>query len=245
MSLSMQERREAAKRRSLALYQAAYSQIYRQSDVQIVESQWCKDVSEKLQSISKSFGRPISVVDFACGTGRFFHTMAAAERLTGIDLSEHMLSEARSPVRPSAAKELSLVKGGMEKFDELLPETIDFVYAIGVFGNHCPFDEEVCNSVYRVLRFGGIFFLTVSDPLPRIQPPRTLKRSVMEWLYPLLPKILRKALDRRWLNMGLTERELLQVIHSSAFHGGLIEEEAAPPEGHTGRHYFCTLTKRQ
>src|SRR5215204_5930815 len=98
MGLKATERMSAARQRTLELYGPDYSARYRKSDEPEAETRYYKELSVRLRGFAESFGRRIGVIDFGCGTGRYFHAMESADNLYGIDLSEHMLEQARSPV---------------------------------------------------------------------------------------------------------------------------------------------------
>lgn len=75
----------------------AYSRRYRELDELAIDSEYHKHICNILKGVSCSFGREISVLDLGCGTGQYFHCLEKVERLTGIDISPHMLEEARNP----------------------------------------------------------------------------------------------------------------------------------------------------
>ena len=75
------------------------SRTYREDDESAVLTDRHRRLNNVLRELSSSFGHDISVLDLGCGTGRYFHCVINARRLTGIDISLHMLQEARNPVR--------------------------------------------------------------------------------------------------------------------------------------------------
>lgn len=243
MGLTTEEQRKAALTRSRSLYGEQYSRLYRDLDLREAESDYYNELSDRLRRLADSVGRPVEVVDFGCGTGRYFHAMGAASKLTGIDLSEHMLSQARNPVRPTAARETRLVCGGLEQMANFPEGSVDFIYSVGVFGEHAPLEARVLETMHRALRDGGIFYFSVLDSRPRNRVRKTLKRRLMEGLYPALPTHTRRNLDVRWLNMSFGNKDLRRIIESSPFGDGLIEEETILPDSYDGRHHYCTLKK--
>src|SRR5688500_7403301 len=87
--LAAEARRAYGSRRALA---------YRQYDEAPMESggsknHWCT----LLRDLSRSFDRKIDVLDVGCGTGRYFRCLCNVRRLVGVDISEHMLEQARNP----------------------------------------------------------------------------------------------------------------------------------------------------
>src|ERR1700722_865570 len=81
---------------------ASYAQVaarYRCDDEIEVTTENHAHLRNILGAISSSFGRPISVLDAGCGTGRYFYCLKNVKCLTGIDISQEMLRIAGSPVR--------------------------------------------------------------------------------------------------------------------------------------------------
>jgi len=166
--------------------------------------------------------------------------MESADNLYSIDLSEHMLEQARSPVIPNAARALHLLHGGIELLDGFEAGSIDLVYSIGVLGLHCPLDVELCNAVHRVLRVGGIFCYSI----PEADRPPSSKRKVVEMFHPLLPAKMKKKLGARWLDLSLHDHEIAEIAKGSRFGNVVIERETIPPESWWGRCYFCAMRKQ-
>jgi ubiquinone/menaquinone biosynthesis C-methylase UbiE len=52
-----------------------------------------------------------TVLDLPVGTGRFLEMLAAADAYVGVDISEHMLAEARARATSLALKQVDLLKG--------------------------------------------------------------------------------------------------------------------------------------
>lgn len=233
-----------AERKALALYGPDYSTHYRNCDEQESSSAYYKQLAKQLKDMADSFGRPIEVVDFGCGTGRYFHAMDAAKCLYGIDLSAHMLEQARAPVIPSAAGRLVLRQGGAWALDAFDSNSVEFVYSIGVIGNHCPLDVGLLNQVYRILKPGGMFFFLITDANNRALRRPTLKRQIMERVYPLLPSRAKRKLDERWLDCSLFPHEINAIIDLSKFEKVFIEDEPFQPDSWTsGKHLYCTVRK--
>jgi SAM-dependent methyltransferase len=238
------DEKEEANRRSAKLYGEEYSKYYRLADNKEATSEYYKDLAERLQKFSASFGRPVTVVDFGCGTGRYFHALQNVQRLYGIDISPFMLAEARNPVKSAAGvKDMVLLQGGVDRLAELPPGSVDFVYSVGVLAEHCVLDVELCDTVHRVLRDGGLFYFSVADKANRRLRPRSMKRRVLELAFPLLPKRVRVFLARRWLDLSLSRADLERIFSASAFGCGLVESETLLPSSWTGRHFYCTLRK--
>lgn len=241
MVLTPDELKQAATRRSQELYGADYAFRYWEQDREEAKTAYYIQLSDHLRSLALSFDHPI-VIDFACGTGRYFHAMEGAKVIHGIDLSEHMLRAAKKSIMGvSAGAKLELHHGGLEALDRI--KKADFAYAIGVFGEHCVIDVEAINAFHRVLGPGGIFYFSIPDSDNRRLRKRTFKRRLMEALYPLLPTGQQKKLGARWLDMSMDKDEIRDLIAQSAFGCGKIERETIKPESWNGRHFFMTLVK--
>jgi len=187
--------------RAAELYTDAYANMYRAQDEAVGRRQAVARLSEWLRALSDRFPDPIDVLDLGCGTGRYFHALAGARRLVGIDVSRPMLDRAK---RPSGPDNLTLIEGDFltHEFD---PAEFDLVYAIGVLAEHSPFDEMVAARVRRWLKPGGRFAFTAVHPMS-FSVPRTVKRRVGEWLLgpaSAAPAALRRSLRSRLMSEGL------------------------------------------
>src|SRR5262245_30059705 len=94
--------------RSAELYTDAYANMYRAQDESVGRRQAVARLSEWLRALSDRFPDPIDALDLGCGTGRYFHALAGARRLVGIDVSRPMLDRAK---RPSGPDNLTLIEG--------------------------------------------------------------------------------------------------------------------------------------
>src|SRR5688572_7618558 len=75
------------------------SGAYRKDDEIEVTTPHHQRLRKVLGDLTGSFGRPISVLEAGCGTGRYFHCLRNVENLVGLDISPEMLAAARCPVR--------------------------------------------------------------------------------------------------------------------------------------------------
>jgi len=109
---------------------------------------------------------------------------------------------------------LTLIEGDFLLHDFQAAE-FDLVYSIGVLAEHSPFDEAVAARVKRWLRPGGRFAFTTVHP-SSFSVPRTFKRRVGEWLLPVAPAALRRALRARLMRDGIfADEERLRDVFAS------------------------------
>lgn len=142
----------------------ARSKKYREDDELIISSEGHKHLWKILRDLSGSFGHNISALDLGCGTGRYFHCLENVETLTGVDVSQHMLKEARNPVRREKIRceRINLVCANVFELG-LNPQSFHFIYSIGLFIGYSLFSRSVCNTLFNLLNPGGKFFFTVAD----------------------------------------------------------------------------------
>jgi SAM-dependent methyltransferase len=105
--------------------------------------------------------RPVTVLDFGCGTGSttpYLLALRHAERLIGTDVSGELLALAR---RDHGSEAATFVAPG-----ELPEGEVDVAYCNGVF-HHIPLAERAAaiDTVLRSLRPGGLFALWENNPL--------------------------------------------------------------------------------
>jgi predicted TPR repeat methyltransferase len=97
-------------------------------------------------------GRPVRLLDFACGTGRVLAFLEdRVTRSTGIDISPVMLEVARRQVKKSTILEVDLTQK-----DVLAAEQFDLVTAFRFFPNaEPPLRRDVMAAITRHLAPGG------------------------------------------------------------------------------------------
>lgn len=213
-------------RRAEELYRPDYATRYRAVDDDIRHGALVETFGGWLRRLSESFGREITALDLGCGTGRYFWALKNVRELTGIDVSEAMLAQARHPVDASGITvgRITLLQGDFlsQSLDE---GAFDLIYSIGVLAEHSPLDDCLAARVYRWLAPGGAFAFTAVHPLS-FSVPRTWKRRVGEWLLPFSPGPMRTALRVKLMAGGLyaDEAHLRELLPK---HGFRIESMAS------------------
>jgi 2-polyprenyl-3-methyl-5-hydroxy-6-metoxy-1,4-benzoquinol methylase len=129
-------------------------------------------VNHIMQVLSKRLGmslRPLSVVDYGCGTGRLTLPLSKrADQVIGLDISAGMLDEAR---KNTAKENVTNVDYRLVTDDQLsvLPELIDLIHSFIVF-QHIPRQrgEAILRSLLSRLRPGGfgVTHFTLASSLP-------------------------------------------------------------------------------
>jgi 2-polyprenyl-3-methyl-5-hydroxy-6-metoxy-1,4-benzoquinol methylase len=222
-------------------YDESYSRGYRTSDELAVASEDHGRLCQLLHSLTTPFEHEISALEIGCGTGRLFHCLKNTNRLVGIDVSEFMLEQAKTPVRSQEITVANIELRCESIFDAQLPEReFDFVYSIGVLGEHSPFDSFVCDKVHSTLKNDGIFFFTVVD---KHSKPKRLKRKLAELIYPLMPTPVKVRLDQRWQSFYMTREELERVMTRSPFRDYRIKRNVSTNAQWLGAHFECLCRK--
>ncbi len=122
-----------------------------------------KEVATAVKHLPFKSGQKI--LDLACGAGR--HMLAFSDfgaELTGVDLSETLLAEARSRLKEAEIDAL-LVKSDMRElpFDEEFDGVTMWFTSFGYFENPSE-DLRVLLEVKRVLRTGGWWWIDIPNP---------------------------------------------------------------------------------
>ncbi len=229
--------------RAAALYTEAYAEQYRAYDEAIRPGQAAERLGRWLHDVCARFDRPIDILDLGCGTGRYFHAVANARRLVGIDASRAMLAQARRPVgNLTAVPAVTLVEADFLTY-EFQSGEFDLVYSIGVLAEHSPFNEALASRVTRWLRPGGCFAFTTVHP-ESSSVPRTLKRRVGGWVLPVArraPAPIRRALRARLMSDGLyADEERVRDVLGAA---GLAVESLQPFESDVHLHVLAVGRK--
>jgi len=228
---------------------AGYREVtdqYRRDDEVEVQTQNHRRLTQSLKQICRSFSHPINVLDVGCGTGRYFHCLENVASLVGMDISEEMLASAANPVRREQimVKDISLIRGNIYMAD-LLPNSFDFIYSLGMFGHGCPVTIEICNRFYNWLRPGGTLFFNLVDfaGLPLWYRARRHARRIV---YPLLTKRLKQVLDEREQRspfFGLTRGQLETILEATLLKNYTVSSHVCQSPLWSGRHLECLAIK--
>jgi SAM-dependent methyltransferase len=193
---------------------------YRRDDEIEVTTERHRRLERELRSLSGSFGASIDVLEAGCGTGRYFHCLDNVRRLVGIDLCPEMIEAARHPVREEliTAQEIQLFSGTIHDAS-FEPESFDFIFSLGMFGNGCPFTVDICNRFYDWLRPEGKLFFNTID-ITGVPWPDRMRKSAKRLLYPVLPQAVKAQLDereRRHPFFPLSRKQVEKILRTSRF----------------------------
>jgi ubiquinone/menaquinone biosynthesis C-methylase UbiE len=226
-------------------YGAEGAAVYRQTEENFIAFGSRKHYGDLLRELSGSFGRPISVLDVGCGTGRFFHCLRNADRLLGIDVSRPMLDEARNPVKKEEITIGSIELLQADIHTTSLPQApFDLIYSVGVLGEETPFDLALCEKFHGLLKPGGRLFMKTVDIHSRLQRADAfspyLKRALLNKFFTRLPKAMRESLNRKTSSNYMTRSEIETIFKASGFSDYRIERyRHQAGTGWQGAHFDC------
>jgi SAM-dependent methyltransferase len=175
-----------------------------------------------LEQLCSSFGRSITALDLGCGTGRHFNKLKNVERLVAIDLSEHMIEQARKPIFADkiTVGSIEYLVGDIYSSD-LHESTFDLVYCIGVVGEYVPVDARFLHRLHSLLRPGGLAFFTATDSRTRVSEPEnarpSLGRRAARKAFPFLPAIIREVVNLYLSPSYTTPARLERLLRASPF----------------------------
>jgi SAM-dependent methyltransferase len=236
---------EAVEETIKAGYRAVSSQYRRDDEIEVTTANHHR-IRKTLQRICASFPDPIKVLDAGCGTGRYFHCLTNVEELTGVDITEEMLRAAETPVRQEliSIKTIRRIRGNIYLcgFD---PESFQFIYSLGMFGNGCPVTVELCNKFHEWLMPGGkLYFNTVDFAgLPLWYRAR---RQARHFVYPFLSRRLQNILDEREArqpSFSMNREELEFIMRRTRFAEFQITSHVCESPLWNGRHLECVASK--
>jgi SAM-dependent methyltransferase len=226
-------------------FDESWSELYRNMDSQLAAGEpTYAHYGAILEKLSAAFGRSIDVLDAGCGTGRYFHRLQHVNRLVGLDLSPHMLVQARNPVRADEvrAKSIDLICGDLLAL-QLPANSFDFVYSVGVYGEYAPADETLMRECRRLLRPGGILFVTAVETTSRVSEPEnarpSLPRRVIRKAFPYLPTAFRVLLNKKLSPCYTTKTQLEGALGRAGF-AQIDIKPYVHRQGWRGTHWDCT-----
>lgn len=233
------------------VYDRRAARRYREQDsAALAQGGSRRHYAQIIERLTASFDRPINVLDAGCGTGRYFHALRNVNRLVGVDISEHMIREARNPVARETldVQTLELHVGDVAALD--LPEgSFDFICSLGVVGEFAPIDAPLLERFARLLNDGGILFFTAVDTHSRTYVPRTRRtfaRRAARRLFPYLPRTVQAAVNRRLAPHYVSETDLRERLEASPFERFTIERYLHPPGGGwAGAHFDVTAYRER
>ncbi len=216
---------------------------YRRFDEDTIHEESPRHTCSVLREITRSFQRDLEVLDLGCGSGRSFHCLENVRRLTGMDISSQMLAQARHPVLPESVRvrEIELICADFYRMT-LPPERYDLIYSIGMLGENTPFDAEVCDKLFHALKPGGALFFTVVDRDSR-QEEKSLKRRMVETVFPLVPATFREKMQERIRSFYLIEAELRAIMEKSRFGDYRLSRHVCVSARWRGAHFECLAHK--
>ena len=228
---------------SQTLYNQSYGEKYRRSDEEEILSPHHARICSQLGELSQSFGREITALDLGCGTGRYFHCLDRINSLTGVDLSRHMLAQAKHPVKQTEVRvaKIELVCANLSEV-RFPPQSFDLIYSLGVLGEFCPLDVGLCNRLYEWLKPGGKLFFSVVDIASR-PAGKSFKRRVAEAVVNWLPALVAQHIIQRFSTHYMTEPQLLTVMQQSKFTSYEIRREVTDACYWSGAHFYCLSQK--
>lgn len=145
-------------------YNKKFADKYYREDNQKDSNENFKYFKEKLlhvKDIIKKNGKESKILDIGCGTGRFL-SLFKDENIFGIDINQNMLNKAKLLKKDN--KSLILFKTDIINFNRFnKTQNFDFIYSIGVFGEHALFDKKTFNIIFSNLKAEGYFFFTMYD----------------------------------------------------------------------------------
>jgi SAM-dependent methyltransferase len=222
------------------LFNKEATTYYRRYDEEFVYTPSYNHFSKILFGLTISFTHRISVLDVGCGTGRYFHCLDNLKELTGIDISANMLEEAKVPFKRASIplSDINLIHGSFYDHD-FGTKQFDFIYSVGVLGEHAPFDQHTAQKLCDLLSQGGMLYFTIVD----IKPRKTDMRKLAEAIYPYLPGTLKRVLDKRWETLYMTYEQVDAIMKNTPFSSYTLTRHIARDPKWKGAHLECIATK--
>lgn len=122
--------------------------------------QWITEVLDTVRKHLNPAYQPVTALDFGCGVGRLVIPLSAICRtVTGIDVSESVLSEARKNAERRTITNAELLKAD-DSLSSLQGKSFNLIHSYIVF-QHIPIKRglAICDRLIRKLEGGGVGIL--------------------------------------------------------------------------------------
>jgi SAM-dependent methyltransferase len=228
---------------SLELYNSKYSKLYRGHDDIVGNSEIFKYFDNTITKITTAFPAKINVLDIGCGTGRYFSSVKNAYNLVGIDTSVDMLNYAKT--NPFKCNEITANNLEFFNIDILNYDTnyqFDFIYSIGVLGEHAFFDYKTFKKIDSLLNINGVLFITLQSGESL---PMGKKHLIYKYIFDLLPFKLKMSLSKCILNYPfLYKKDIKYLLSMFNYEIDKFIDFNTKTDSWNGSHYHLILKKK-
>lgn len=227
---------------SVDLYNSEYSEIYRKHDEIVGKSEIFKYFESILVEISNNFKHHINVLDIGCGTGRYFSSIKNSTNLVGIDTSKDMLKYAIN--KPFKFEEINVKNIELINTDILNLKTnhvFDFIYSIGVLGEHAFFDFNTLRKINSLLKKDGFLFITLQSGESL---PMGKKHFIYKYVLNYFPLKIKIFIANKLLNYPhLYKNDIFKLFSSFNFEFEKFITYNTNTESWSGSHYHILVKK--
>jgi len=232
----------AKKKKNSDLYNYSYSESYRQHDDIAPSSDAYKYFEDTLSNLTISFQKQINVLDLGCGTGRHFSSIKNTSILVGIDTSNDMLSFAKNnPLKfeEISASKIELINSDLLKFNT--EYMFDFIYSIGVYGEHAFFDFKVLKKINSLLKNSGILFITLQSGESL---PMGKKHFIYKYILNFFPLEFKIYFSKVFLNYPfLYKKDIKKIFSKFDYKIEKFIDFKTNSESWSGSHYHLIVKK--
>lgn len=140
-------------------YESEKSEIYNRQEQKRIES-----VIEEAKPLIETGSSELKALDIGCGTGNILEKLSSRfDKVVGVDLSEDMLSKARSTFYGEKEK-IKMIRGKASN----LPLKDDYFDMISLYSvlHHFPNFSGPISEIERVLKEGGVLYID-HEPIKR------------------------------------------------------------------------------